>query len=112
MTDADVPFERGKVILSECLGDQSHPGVQLDTVAIANGDAGAFLTAMLQCEKSEKSRLCHIYARGIDPKNAAAFVHTSCLYRAIVEHLAVRVNFTRIPYRGMIYGIIKRGSLL
>ena len=51
---------------------QSRVLVEPDPVAVADGDAGGFLAAVLQCEQTEERELCHAFAvRGADAEDAA-----------------------------------------
>ena len=59
--------------LIENLCDESHALVQFDALAVGNGDSGALLSAMLQCEQAEKRDAGHFLARSEDTENAALF---------------------------------------
>ena len=48
MAERDMAGETALDILIDYLGYQSHIGMKADGMAIARGDAGAFLAAMLE----------------------------------------------------------------
>ena len=62
MPDANMPFEQSKIAFSECLRNQPHLGMYLYAIAVSDGNAGAFLTAMLQSEEGKEGRLGYVYA--------------------------------------------------
>jgi hypothetical protein len=61
-------------MLIKYLGDQPHIGVDLELLAIGGGNAGAFLTAVLEGKQGKKGKSSYIFARGIDPKNTTTLV--------------------------------------
>jgi hypothetical protein len=42
--------EPAQGLLVEYLGHQAHPGVEADALSVSSGDAGAFLTTVLESE--------------------------------------------------------------
>lgn len=72
MPDADMSFEQGKVIFGENLGDQPHFLMELYFAAVGDGDAGAFLSPVLEGKKGKKDKPSYIYFGRVNPEDATA----------------------------------------
>jgi hypothetical protein len=76
MPYGDVSLEMAEFVLGESLGDQPHRGVKVNVFPICGGDAGAFLSSMLESIKGEEGKSANIHSWGIDTKDTAAFIHS------------------------------------
>ena len=75
MPDANISFEFSKVAFCKRLGNQPHVGVYLYFTTIADSDASAFLTAVLESKESEEDETGYVYSVSIDSKDAATLMH-------------------------------------
>jgi len=71
VTDRHISFQVPQNVFVKHLGYQTHIGVKEDRFTVAAGDAGAFLSAVLEGEEGEISEPGYIFTRGIDTENAA-----------------------------------------
>ena len=72
MADRVVAGERRQRLGREHVGDESRLLVDARPLAVADGDAGGLLTAMLQGEQAEEGQLRDAFAvRGRDAEDAA-----------------------------------------
>jgi len=74
MPDGDMAGKVTQRFLIEYIGHTSHIGKNPDFFAIGRGNAGAFLTAVLECKEGKKCETGYILIRGINTKNAARLV--------------------------------------
>jgi hypothetical protein len=61
-------------LLREHVGDPPHSGVGPDFPSIRRGNAGTFLSAVLESKEGKKSKTGYILIRGINAKNSARLV--------------------------------------
>ena len=94
MSDSDVPWELGQLVLGESLGNQPHGGVEVDFLSIGGSDTGAFLSTMLESVKAEESNSGNIYAGSVDAENTAALMH-SFYVQVIINFSLCRGQFCR-----------------
>src|SRR5258708_12161026 len=73
MPDRDVPVQGTQHTLVEHLGHQAHVLVDDDPRAVADGDAGRLLAAVLQCVETVVGELGDVLAGGPDPEYATCF---------------------------------------
>ena len=80
LADGQVAVQRGQAALVEDLGDEAHVLHHGDRLAVAHGDAGRLLTAVLEGEKSEVGELGDRLARRVDAEDPAgladAIIHS------------------------------------
>lgn len=92
MAYGDMPREARELLLGEHLRDQPHGGVDVDSLTVGGGDAGAFLPAVLEGIETEEGDSGDIYSRGIDAKDPAAFMHRYASNSHIISLLRIRIN--------------------
>ncbi|MNC87647.1 hypothetical protein D3C83_33840 [compost metagenome] len=68
-----MALQRGEAALVEHLGDEAHVLHHGDRLAVAHGDPGRLLAAMLEGEQSEVGQLGDRLARRIDAEHPAGF---------------------------------------
>ena len=95
MTDGHVAVQFLQVALVNDFGDEAHPLVLVDRLAVRRDDAGAFLAAVLKREESEigQSRGLLVAVHGKD----TAFFPRSILCHPIVAHHDVPDSFAWKP---------------
>ena len=76
MSNSDVTLEVGQLVLGERLGNQSHGGMDADFLTVGGGNAGAFLSTVLECVKAEESNSGNIYSGSINAEYTTAFMHS------------------------------------
>jgi hypothetical protein len=69
----DVSPEEGEVLFIEDLGDEAHTGAKVELLAIACGDACAFLSPVLKGVETVKGDAGYIVARRVNPEYSAGF---------------------------------------
>ena len=85
MTDGHVAVKFLQVAFVNDFGDEAHPLVLVDRLAVRRDDAGAFLTAVLECEESEigQSRSLLVAVHG---KDAALFPGPAITHPIVEYH--------------------------
>ena len=79
MADADVAVHGSEDRLVEDAADEAHLAMALDCGAIADRDAGALLSAVLQRVQTEVRQPGHIGIASVDAGDPACFVqHVAC----------------------------------
>ena len=74
MADAEMAFERGERALVEHVRDQAHVLVDPQHLAVAGGDAGGFLTPVLEGMETEVQEGATSRAGGVDPHDPAGLL--------------------------------------
>src|SRR5512136_125420 len=99
MTDGHVTVQFLQVVLVNDFGDEAHPLVLVDRLAVRRDDARAFLAAVLKREESEigQSRSLLVAVHGKD----AAFLPRSVLTHPTVEHGWLTHSFALLPAIGI-----------
>jgi len=64
-----------KVTFCERLGNQPHAGVYFYFTTIADSDASAFLTAVLESKESEEDETGYVYSVSINSEDATTLMH-------------------------------------
>ena len=77
MPDCDVAGQFENVFFREYLRDKTHLLMGVNLGAVGGGDAGGFLTAMLECVKAEEGQARRIQAFAVNAENAALFAEVS-----------------------------------
>lgn len=75
MPDANISFEVSKVAFGECLGNQSHISMYFYSIAIADSNASAFLTTMLESEEGKEDKSSYIYSLRANSKDTTILMH-------------------------------------
>ena len=75
MADCQIALQRRKIAFGERLGNQPQVLRGHDGVAVANGNAGRFLTTVLQCLQAEARHARYIFTRCVDAENTALLFH-------------------------------------
>jgi hypothetical protein len=73
--DRGRTLERGKVVFREYLRHQAGMRRHLYALIAADGNTGAFLSAVLQCEQRKEDQSRCIQTGGEDSEDAATFTH-------------------------------------
>lgn len=88
MAGGQMAGEPAQVSFVEDVGNQAHVFVNQDFIAVADNDAGAFLTAVLQGVQSEIDQLCSILMTE-NPADAAFMLgfYREFLFRYVCVHI-------------------------
>ena len=74
VTDCDVTRQQLQVVLGKGLTDETNPRADREVVAIRGGNAGALLSAVLECIESEERQAGNVFTRSKYAKHPAFFV--------------------------------------
>ena len=85
----DVPWQRVQGRLVEDLADQAHVLVDQDLLAVADGDAGGLLAAVLQGVEAEIGELGDLLAGGPDAEDAAGVLRAPVVGIEVVGQQSV-----------------------
>ena len=84
VADRHVAVERAQLLLVEDLGDEPGVAQGRDVPALAAGDAGRLLAAVLERVEREVGEPGHVVAGGVDPEHPALVARTVAIGNVIV----------------------------
>ena len=97
MADGGEAGEERQVVLIEHLGDEAHPGSDVDAASIACGDAGALLAAVLEGVDSVEGYARYVFIRREHAEDAALLLPV----RMHLKHCPAEDRSVRTPNRNV-----------